>query len=642
MDSIPITFSQPVTGLTLSSLQLTLNGANVPLTGVATLTGIGTPIVDAQGNSYYQNWTLGNLAGLTSVGGKYQLTLEAAGSGIADASGEPLAASASQTWVMSTDTLQGTALGNDVIRIAADAADPTMADVSISNSLSTTSYTLPLAQVSEWLITATPGDPVILDFSNGNPFPLYGGVFYNGVASTNNDTLSITGTSANDNVTLTPSEITVNGGPAITYSNVPYFQFIGQGSLTVDGATLADVPNAISSGTAVTVTGGGIIDAGGTTATISSVTLAGGSLANGTFLSNNPYLVQSGTVSASFAGSASLIKNSGGTVVLSAANQYSGGTAIDAGTLLVDNTAGSGTGSGPVAVNTGGTLGGVGTISGPTTIVSGSILAPGDGGIGALTIDNTLSLDNTATAAMEINASAATSDLVEGVTTMTYAGTLSVTNLAGTFAAGDTFTLFYAGSYAGSFTTINLPALPDGLGWNTAGLAVNGSITIVINPPTVATAATATPSTVLGTTANLSVLGADPDGESNLSYTWATTGTPPAAVAFSINGTNAAKQTTVTFAAAGSYSFQVTINDLGGLSTISTVNVVVDQTLTSILVSPANTNVDAGSTQQFAATAFDQFGARWPPNPHSVGRQPAGRSTTAVFFRRRSSRPARL
>ena len=42
---------------------------------------------------------------------------------------------------------------------------------------------------------------------------------------------------------------------------------------------------------------------------------------------------------------------------------------------------------------------------------------------------------------------------------------------------------------------------------------------------------------------DLSVLGADDGGEPNLTYTWATTGTPPAAVTFSANGTNASKNT---------------------------------------------------------------------------------------------------
>ena len=101
--------------------------------------------------------------------------------------------------------------------------------------------------------------------------------------------------------------------------------------------------------------------------------------------------------------------------------------------------------------------------------------------------------------------------------------------------------------------------------------SVNGTtlVTVTDGTPTVSTAAAATPATVTGTTTALSVLGADDAGEANLTYSWATTGTPPAAVSFSANGSNAAKNTTATFSKAGSYTFQVTIADAGGLSTTS-------------------------------------------------------------------------
>ena len=48
---------------------------------------------------------------------------------------------------------------------------------------------------------------------------------------------------------------------------------------------------------------------------------------------------------------------------------------------------------------------------------------------------------------------------------------------------------------------------------------------------TVATVAAGSPSPVTGTTTSLSVLASDSDGggEANLTYTWSTTGTPPAA-----------------------------------------------------------------------------------------------------------------
>ena len=95
---------------------------------------------------------------------------------------------------------------------------------------------------------------------------------------------------------------------------------------------------------------------------------------------------------------------------------------------------------------------------------------------------------------------------------------------------------------------------------------VQGGRGVANATPTVATVAKATPSPVVGTTTVLSVLGADDGGETNLTYTWATTGTPPAPVTFSVNGNNVAKSSTATFTKAGNYTFQVTIKDAGNLT----------------------------------------------------------------------------
>jgi hypothetical protein len=143
----------------------------------------------------------------------------------------------------------------------------------------------------------------------------------------------------------------------------------------------------------------------------------------------------------------------------------------------------------------------------------------------------------------------------------------------------------------------------------TSGISGTAQVTVTVPnaAPTVATPASALPSPVTGATTTLSVLGADDGGEANLTYTWATTGTPPAAVSFSANGTNAAKTTTATFSKAGAYSFQVTIRDQSALTVTSTVAVTVNQTLTSIVVSPSSATVNVSATQQFTATARDQF-----------------------------------
>jgi autotransporter-associated beta strand protein len=63
----------------------------------------------------------------------------------------------------------------------------------------------------------------------------------------------------------------------------------------------------------------------------------------------------------------SLTKTGSADLTLRGANTYTGGTVLDQGALMVDNTSGSGTGTGPVQVNAG-ILGGQGTIAGAVTV----------------------------------------------------------------------------------------------------------------------------------------------------------------------------------------------------------------------------------------------------------------------------------
>jgi PKD repeat protein len=90
---------------------------------------------------------------------------------------------------------------------------------------------------------------------------------------------------------------------------------------------------------------------------------------------------------------------------------------------------------------------------------------------------------------------------------------------------------------------------------------------------------------------------------------------------------NAAKNVTATFSQVGSYTLQATITDSGGLSVTSKVIVSVNQTLTSIALTPAKANVSDGSTQQFTETANDQFSRAlatqqaftWSPKSGGIG-----------------------
>ncbi len=169
-----------------------------------------------------------------------------------------------------------------------------------------------------------------------------------------------------------------------------------------------------------------------------------------------------------------------GNWTLTGANTYSGGTVVSGGTLTVNNTSGSGTGTSAVSVNTDATLAGTGTISGATTIASGATVSPGNGGIGTLTINNTVTLSSGSTTLIEINKTSGSRDqLNAGSSTLIYGGVLVVTNLNGTLANGDSFKIFNAGTYAGAFTTVTLPPLAPELNWNTAALGTSGTISVV-------------------------------------------------------------------------------------------------------------------------------------------------------------------
>jgi autotransporter-associated beta strand protein len=180
------------------------------------------------------------------------------------------------------------------------------------------------------------------------------------------------------------------------------------------------------------------------------------------------------TITAPVAGTNGLAKSGAGTLVLAATNTYINTTIINGGTLLVNGSITS-----PVAVVSPATLGGGGIINGAVTVMSGGTLAPGNAGIGTLTISNSLTLLAVSTNVMELSKNPLSNDLLNVTGTLALDGNLVVTNLAGTLAAGDSFKLFNAGGYSGSFAGVSLPPLVSGLAWITNTLTADGTLRIV-------------------------------------------------------------------------------------------------------------------------------------------------------------------
>ncbi len=120
---------------------------------------------------------------------------------------------------------------------------------------------------------------------------------------------------------------------------------------------------------------------------------------------------------------------------------------------------------------------------------------------------------------------------------------------------------------------------------------------------------TASPQPVTGTTANLSVAASETG--SSLTYTWSAISVPTgvATPTFSVNGTSAAANTTVTFYGTGIYQFLVTVTDSNNVSATALLGVAVNQTPASITITPASATVAGSGTEVFTAAATDQFGA---------------------------------
>jgi autotransporter-associated beta strand protein len=136
------------------------------------------------------------------------------------------------------------------------------------------------------------------------------------------------------------------------------------------------------------------------------------------------------------------------------------------------------------------TLAGIGLINGNLVVSSGATISPagsnttigittGTNSTGAISASSAVTLSGTTV--IKLNGSGV-NDQVQAGTTITYGGTLNLVNISGSpLAAGNSFQIFTAANYAGSFVSLN-PATPgNGLSWNTNQLST-GLLTVAGGP----------------------------------------------------------------------------------------------------------------------------------------------------------------
>jgi fibronectin-binding autotransporter adhesin len=257
------------------------------------------------------------------------------------------------------------------------------------------------------------------------------------------------------------------------------FQFTGAntftGGLTVQAATLsiATINGASGAGVLGNSANAVVLGGSGTTGTLEYTGATASSTKKFTMATGGTGAFQVDTAGTTLTlsgvidGSGTLLKSGAGTLSLTGNNTYSGGTTVNAGTLLANNATAS-TGSGAVTVNgSGTTLGGTGTITGAVTLgntTPGAILNPGPKGTaataasvgtlttGALTLTgaNTVHIDAFGTGTSQWDKLVSTAAISLGATS-----TLDVTIASGlTFTANTTYVLLSGTSLTGTFAGI--------------------------------------------------------------------------------------------------------------------------------------------------------------------------------------------
>lgn len=283
----------------------------------------------------------------------------------------------------------------------------------------------------------------------------------------------VTVAAAINNVLTLDSDVTVNSGGYLNLSN-------NGGSSTLQ--------------TIGSLSGAGTVYNASTSGGAAALTIDGGSRTTRTTFSG---VVQNGSV-----GSMAVTKNGSTTQVFSGANNYTGATVVNGGTLLIDGThiqTASGLG---YTVNSGATLGGTGRISrfsssnttSAVLVNSGGTLAPGDGGTGTLTLDGVNFSGTTNARVLSMNSGAKFSFDLAGDGTSAdqvafwnyVSGDLGLNSnainlsITGTIVEG-TYTVSLFKFYSDSGTTLTTSGITGGLTIGTLDSHIQGTPTLTYN-----------------------------------------------------------------------------------------------------------------------------------------------------------------